>query len=122
MTKARRELAALMPSQDVLIEVLDARTPASSANPVIAALRGDRPCVRILTRSDLADPALTTAWQRRLAAGPGVIAFAASTRDVAAIRRNVADALRRLGLVSTPGRSVHSGMPITFIGRLQAST
>ena len=53
MTKARRELAALMPSQDVLVEVLDARMPGSSANPVIAALRGDRPCLRILTRADL---------------------------------------------------------------------
>lgn len=108
MTKARRELAALMPSQDVLIEVLDARTPASSANPVIAELRGARPCIRILTRSDLADPALTSAWQRHLAAAPGVIAFAASTRDSAAIRRNVADALRRLGLVAAPGRSIRA--------------
>ena len=34
MTKARRELAAAMPAQDVIIEVLDARMPAASENPV----------------------------------------------------------------------------------------
>ena len=33
MTKARREMAALMPSQDVVIEVLDARIPKASSNP-----------------------------------------------------------------------------------------
>ncbi len=108
MTKARRELAALMPSQDVLVEVLDARMPGSSANPVIAALRGDRPCLRILTRADLADPALTTAWQRHLGADPGVIAFAATTQQPDEIRRRFADALRRFELVSTPGRAVRA--------------
>ena len=108
MTKARRELAALMPSQDVLIEVLDARMPLSSANPVIAAMRGDRPCIRILSRSDLADPAVTAAWQRRFAAEPGMIAFAATTTQAGEIRKRFVEALRRLGLVSSPGRPVRA--------------
>ena len=108
MTKARRELAALMPSQDLLIEVLDARLPSSSVNPVIAQLRGDRPCLRILTRADQADPAITAAWQRQHATGPGVLAFAATTKDQADTRRRFADALRRLGLRSTPGRPVRA--------------
>ncbi|MGN6105545.1 MAG: ribosome biogenesis GTPase YlqF, partial [Kofleriaceae bacterium] len=42
MTKARRELATLIPSQDVIIEVLDARLPAASSNPVVTELRGDK--------------------------------------------------------------------------------
>ncbi len=46
MTPARRELAALMPSQDVLIEVLDARLPSSSANPLLTELSGAKPCTR----------------------------------------------------------------------------
>ena len=62
MTKARRELAALMPSQDVIIEVLDARLPASSSNPLVTELRRDKPCIKVLTRSDLADPGVTAAW------------------------------------------------------------
>ena len=108
MTKARRELAELMPSQDVLVEVLDARMPGSSANPVIAELRGDRPCVRILTRADLADPEITTAWLRHLGAAAGVRAFAATTRDPADTRKRFADALARLGLRSAPGRPVRA--------------
>ena len=80
MTKARRELAARMPSQDVIVEVLDARMPAASANPVITELRGATRCLKILTRSDLADPAVTSAWLRHLEAAPGatVRAFAAT--------------------------------------------
>ena len=42
MTKARRELSALLPSQDVLIEVLDARLPDSSSNPLLRELRGKK--------------------------------------------------------------------------------
>lgn len=108
MTKARRELAALMPSQDLLVEVLDARMPGSSANPVIAELRGDLPCLRLLTRADLADPAVTTAWVRHLGAAPGVLAFAVSTRDAADTRKRFAQALERLGLRSTPGKPVRA--------------
>ena len=59
MGKARRELAALMPSQDVLIEVLDARMPASSHNPLVTDLWGARPRIQVLTMSDLANPAVT---------------------------------------------------------------
>ena len=62
MNKARRELAAAMKQVDVVIEVLDARLPWSSRNPMLAKLRGDRPCLRLLNKADLADPAVTKAW------------------------------------------------------------
>src|SRR4051812_30473280 len=78
MTKARRELAARMPSQDVVIEVLDARLPGSSTNPLISELRKDKPCIKVLTRADLADPMLTQAWLEHLDAQPNTRAFAAS--------------------------------------------
>jgi ribosome biogenesis GTPase A len=81
MTKARRELAALMPSQDVVIEVLDARLPEASANPVVTELRQDKPCIKVLTKSDLADPAVTTVWLEYLAAQPNTSAFASTTRS-----------------------------------------
>ena len=38
MTKARREIAESMPTTDVVVEVLDARMPLASANPVLAEL------------------------------------------------------------------------------------
>jgi ribosome biogenesis GTPase A len=64
MKKAREAMAETMPSQDVIVEVLDARMPAASANPVVSELRGRKPCVKVLTKSDLADPAVTAAWLR----------------------------------------------------------
>ena len=63
MTKARRELVALMPSQDVMIEVIDSRLPEASSNPLLAELRGTKPVIKVLTKSDLADPAVTSAWE-----------------------------------------------------------
>jgi ribosome biogenesis GTPase A len=78
MTKARRVLAEMIPSQDVVIEVLDARMPAASANPVIAELRGEKPCVKVLSKSDLADPAVTEAWLAHFEADPTVLAIATS--------------------------------------------
>jgi ribosome biogenesis GTPase A len=62
MTKARRELIQLLPTQHFVIEVLDARLPRSSQNPMLAELRGTKPCVKVLTKADLADPKVTAEW------------------------------------------------------------
>lgn len=103
MAQARRELAALMPSQDVIIEVLDARMPASSRNPTVTELRGDKPCIEVLTKSDLADPAVTRAWLRELetaAAEPGsgvVYAIAVTTDKPTETRARIADLSDRIG-------------------------
>src|ERR1700716_1508373 len=64
MTKARRAIAEAIPSNDVIIEVLDARAPAASENPVVTELRRRKPCIKVLSKSDLADPAATKAWLR----------------------------------------------------------
>ena len=56
---------------DILIEVLDARIPYSSENPEIA-IRGDKPCIKILNKYDLADPEITARWQESLEKERGV--------------------------------------------------
>jgi ribosome biogenesis GTPase A len=76
MAKARRELADLLPSQDVVIEVLDARMPSASHNPVVAELRGTMACVKVLSKSDLADEAVTKQWLRHFEEDPSVLAIA----------------------------------------------
>jgi len=76
MAKARRELADLLPSQDVVIEVLDARMPSASHNPVVAELRRDMACVKVLSKSDLADEAVTKQWLRHFEEDPSVLAIA----------------------------------------------
>ncbi len=64
MNKARRLLVESIPSQDVIIEVLDARMPRASENPVVTELRKQKPCIKVLSKSDLADPDVTRAWLR----------------------------------------------------------
>ncbi len=47
---------------DVVMEMLDARLPASSANPMLAELTAGKPTVKILNKQDLADAARTQEW------------------------------------------------------------
>jgi ribosome biogenesis GTPase A len=82
MTKARRMLAESIPAQDVVVEVLDARMPNASSNPVVTELRRGKPCVKVLAKSDLADPTVTSAWVRYFAASSSdgsVVALPTST-------------------------------------------
>lgn len=109
MTKARRVLAESMPSQDVVIEVLDARMPAASANPLLSELRGPKPCVKVLAKSDLADPDVTAAWLRHFEgqAGGKVLAIALSSKRPADARAQLPALCKRLAPPSNrPGRSV----------------
>jgi len=64
MTKARREFAESIGVNDLIIEVLDARMPRASENPIVTELRGQKPCLKVLTKSDLADPEITKKWLR----------------------------------------------------------
>lgn len=66
MHKALKEIKESLNQVDILIEVLDARIPYSSENPEIAKIRGDKPCIKILNKYDLADPELTALWQESL--------------------------------------------------------
>ncbi|MCO4745384.1 MAG: ribosome biogenesis GTPase YlqF [Proteobacteria bacterium] len=72
MNKAKREIGKVMREVDLIIEVLDARVPYSSSNPEVRRLRGDKPCIKVLNKSDLADPAATEAWRVHLQAEHGV--------------------------------------------------
>lgn len=114
MTKARRELAELLPSQDVVIEVLDARLPASSANPVVTELRGPKPCIKVLTKSDLAEASVTDAWVEHLGRSD-VVSFAATTGRPQEIRKRIATACAALGVRARgpdrPVRALIAGVP-----------
>lgn len=66
MHKARKEIARVLPGTDLILEVLDARIPFSSENPMLRELRGDKPCLKVLAKNDLADPDLTSDWLESL--------------------------------------------------------
>lgn len=62
MKKARAQIVEILPKIDLVIEVLDARLPVSSANPLLERLRGDKPCIKVLNKKDIADPTVTKNW------------------------------------------------------------
>jgi ribosome biogenesis GTPase A len=62
MHKANKEMAAIIKNIDVVIEVLDARMPSASSNPMLQKLRQDKPCLRVLNKADLANPHITKQW------------------------------------------------------------
>ncbi|MDB1126103.1 ribosome biogenesis GTPase YlqF [Vibrio algarum] len=81
MHKARKEIEEVIPQIDVIIEVLDARIPFSSENPLISTLRGDKPCVKVLNKRDLSDPELTQLWIDHFEKEQGVKAMAITTSN-----------------------------------------
>lgn len=81
MHKARKEIEEVIPQVDVIIEVLDARIPFSSENPMISELRGDKPVVKVLNKRDLADPEKTELWIAHLEKEQGVKAMAITTSN-----------------------------------------
>jgi ribosome biogenesis GTPase A len=86
MEKARKKVKDIMPQIDVVIEVIDARLPASSSNPMIEKLRGDKPVLKLLSKSDLADNAITQAWLAHFKAERNTDAIAISTQKPGLIR------------------------------------
>ncbi|GGB64768.1 ribosome biogenesis GTPase YlqF [Shewanella inventionis] len=95
MHKARKEIEEAMPQVDLVIEVLDARIPYSSENPMVSQLRGDKPCIKLLNKSDLADPAVTERWIEYLEREQGVKASAITTLQPGMVK-NIPDICRKL--------------------------
>jgi ribosome biogenesis GTPase A len=62
MNSTKKAIVERLPDIDVVIELLDARLPGSSANPMLAALTQSRPRLKLLNKQDLADPARTAEW------------------------------------------------------------
>ena len=87
MHKASKEIKHTLPQVDLIIEVLDARIPFSSQNPMLATLRGDKPCIKLLSKSDLADPEMTQQWQTYLEQEQGVKTLAVTVEHPEKIRQ-----------------------------------
>ncbi|MEW6119758.1 MAG: ribosome biogenesis GTPase YlqF [Pseudomonadota bacterium] len=82
MTAASKKAAETLAAADVVIEVLDARVPEAGSNPMIHELRAhrQRPCLKVLNKTDLADPTATAAWIAHYERQPGVKAVAISAK------------------------------------------
>lgn len=76
MHKAHKEIKEVLPQVDIIIEVVDARIPYSSENPLIASIRENTPCIKVLNKSDLADPEITAMWIDYMEQEEGIKALA----------------------------------------------
>ncbi|MGL6164335.1 MAG: ribosome biogenesis GTPase YlqF, partial [Aeromonas veronii] len=87
MHKARKEIAEVMPQVDVIIEMLDARIPFSSENPLVPELRGDTPVIKVLNKADLADPAITDLWVAHMEKEKGIKALPLTQQEPEKIKQ-----------------------------------
>lgn len=76
MAKARRQVTEKLKLIDVVIELLDARLPYSSKNPMIEEIIADKPRLILLNKADLADPSRTQLWINYFEREEGVKALA----------------------------------------------
>ncbi len=99
---------------DVVVELLDARLPGSSANPMLAELTAGKPALKVLNKQDLADPARTGQWLAHYNSLPGTSAIGLDA-SVAAPAKALAKACFELapnrGGMVKPMRVLICGIP-----------
>jgi ribosome biogenesis GTPase A len=64
MAKAKREVEEKLKLVDFVIELVDARVPVSSQNPMLQQVLGQKDKIVLLMKKDLADPKVTKEWQQ----------------------------------------------------------
>jgi ribosome biogenesis GTPase A len=134
MAKTRRVMQECLPQVDLVLELLDARIPYSSKNPEIEKMLGTKPRITVMTKSALADPALTKRWLEYYEAqGTAAVVVNSTTGDgidklEATVRRVMADKLERYAERGMSGRKLKSmivGIPnvgkSSLINRLAGS-
>ncbi|MFT4928580.1 MAG: ribosome biogenesis GTPase A [Phenylobacterium sp.] len=133
MFKAKKEIIKIMNQVDLIIEVLDARIPFSSENPMVPELRGNTPCLKVLNKSDLADAATTALWMEKLEQEEGITAIALTQKQPATVRSILSICEKMMpdrNLEKTPLRAIILGIPNvgkstlinTLVGRTVAKT
>jgi len=114
MHLTRKAIAERVKAIDVVIEMLDARLPGSSANPLLADLTGHKPTLKVLNKQDMADPARTEQWLAHYRAQPGTRAIPLDASHTSPARALVAEcrelAPLRGGMVK-PLRVLICGIP-----------
>ncbi len=113
MHLTRKAIEERIKEIDVVIELLDARLPASSANPMLAQLTQGKPALKVLNKQDLADPIRTQEWLAHYNAVPGTRALGLDA-SVKAPAKALIDAC--FALAPTRGASMTKPMRVLICG------
>ena len=116
MNVPRKDAAKTIEVIDVIVEVLDARIPNASCNPLIEELlvARQRPSLKVLNKADLADPVVTRAWLDLFNRQPGVNAVALSCHhagDAAKVTRFCQSLAPHRNSSAKPLRMLIMGVP-----------
>lgn len=114
MNKAKKAIAERIKSIDMVIEMLDARLPASSENPLLAQLSKGKPKLKILNKQDLADPERTAVWLDYYNNKPDTQAIALDSSEqgaTAKITRACRNMMPNRGGIDKPLRVLICGIP-----------
>ncbi len=114
MNKARREIEKVMTQVDLVIEVLDARIPDSSQNPMLTTLRGEVPVLRLLNKKDLAEHERVNLWLDHWREADQITAYPFSTNDkgdLAKLSSWVQKLVPHRGSAEKPIRAMIAGIP-----------
>lgn len=133
MHATRQAMLERVKAIDVIIEMLDARLPGSSANPMLAEITGNKPTLKVLNKQDLADPVCTQAWLDHYNSRPKTRAMALDASMTAPARALIAlchELAPQRGGMAKPMRVLIGGIPNvgkstlinTLVGKRAAKT
>ncbi|PCJ48808.1 MAG: ribosome biogenesis GTPase YlqF [Gammaproteobacteria bacterium] len=93
MHKAQKEIKEALPKVDIVIEVIDARIPYSSTNPLVAkfltSMTNPKPVIRVLNKSDLADAEITELWREEFDRQDGTKSLSISSKHPEQVKKIV---------------------------------